>query len=50
MFSFAPERTRPDTTKGREMARLWQYQGYRRVSRTITAVFGAAFLSKQPCG
>jgi intracellular septation protein A len=44
MFSFALEFTGPDTAQGREMTRLWQYEGYRRVFRTITAVWGAAFL------
>lgn len=44
MFSFAREFTGPDTAKGREMTRLWQYEGYRRVLRVITAVWGAAFL------
>jgi hypothetical protein len=44
MFSFAREFTGPDTAKGREMTRLWQYQGYRRVFRVITAVWGGAFL------
>jgi len=44
MFSFAREFTGPDTAKGREMTRLWQYHGYRRVFRVITAVWGAAFL------
>jgi hypothetical protein len=44
MFGFAREFTGPDTAKGREMTRLWQYEGYRRVFRTITAVWGAAFL------
>jgi intracellular septation protein A len=44
MFSFAREFTGPDTAKGREMTRLWQYGGYRRVLRIITAVWGAAFL------
>lgn len=44
MFSFALEFTGPGTAKGREMTRLWQYEGYRRVFRTITAVWGAAFL------
>jgi hypothetical protein len=44
MFSFAREFTGADTAKGREMTRLWQYQGYRRVFRVITAVWGAAFL------
>jgi hypothetical protein len=44
MFSFALGFTGPDTAKGREMTRLWQYEGYRRVFRTITAAWGAAFL------
>jgi hypothetical protein len=44
MFSFALEFTGPDTAKGREMTTLWQYDGYRRVFRIITAVWGAGFL------
>src|SRR5215469_15261768 len=44
MFSFAREFTGPDTAKGQEMTRLWQYEGYRRIFRVITVVWGAAFL------
>jgi intracellular septation protein A len=44
MFSFAREFTGPDTAKGREMTRLWQYEGYRHVFRVITAVWGVGFL------
>ena len=44
MFSFAREFTGPDTPKGQEMTRLWQYDGYRRVFRVITMVWGIAFL------
>jgi len=44
MFSFALEFTGPDTAQGREMTRLWQYQGFQRVFRVITAVWGAGFL------
>jgi hypothetical protein len=44
MFGFALEFTGPDTAKGREMSRLWQYEGYRRVFRIITAVWGVGFL------
>jgi hypothetical protein len=44
MFSVALEFTGPGTAKGREMTRLWQYEGYRRVFRIITAVWGAGFL------
>jgi len=44
MFGFALEFAGPDTARGREMTRLWQYEGYQRVFRTITAVWGTAFL------
>ena len=44
IFSFALEFTGPDTAKGREMTRLWRYEGYRRVFRIITAVWGIGFL------
>lgn len=44
MYSFALEFTGPGTVKGQEMTRLWQYEGYRRVFRIITAVWGVAFL------
>lgn len=44
MFSFAREFTGPDTAKGQEMTRLWQYEGYRRILRVITAVWGVALL------
>lgn len=44
MFSFAREFTGPDTAKGQEMTRLWQYEGYRRVFQVITAVWGVALL------
>jgi hypothetical protein len=44
MFSLAREFTGPDTAKGQEMTRLWQYEGYRQVFRVITAVWGVAFL------
>jgi hypothetical protein len=44
MFSFALEFTGPDTAKGREMTALWQYEGYRRVFRVITATWGVGFL------
>jgi len=44
MFSFALEFNGPDTAKGREMRRLWQYEGFRRVFRIITAVWGVGFL------
>jgi hypothetical protein len=44
MFSFALEFSGPDTAAGREMTRLWQFEGYRRVFRVITAVWGVGFL------
>lgn len=44
MYSFALEFTGPDTAKGREMTMLWQYDGFRRVFRVITAVWGVGFL------
>jgi hypothetical protein len=44
MFSFAVEFNGPDTAKGREMTRLWQHEGFRRVFRIITAVWGVGFL------
>lgn len=44
MFSMAREFTGPDTAQGQEMTRLWQYEGYRRIIRVITAVWGTAFL------
>jgi intracellular septation protein A len=45
MFRFAKEFAGPDTAKGREMTMLWQrYEGFRRVFRIMTAVWGFAFL------
>jgi hypothetical protein len=44
IYSFALEFTGPDTAKGREMTSLWQYEGYRRVLRVITAVWGIGLL------
>ncbi len=44
MFSLALEFTGPDSAKGREMTGLWQYEGFRRIFRIITAVWGAGFL------
>jgi hypothetical protein len=46
MFGFALEFTGPDTAKGREMTRLWQYEGFQRIFRVITAVWGIGFLSE----
>jgi hypothetical protein len=44
MFRFALEFIGPDTAKGREMTALWSIEGYRRVFRVITAVWGSGFL------
>jgi hypothetical protein len=44
MFGLARDFTGPDTARGREMTRLWQYEGFRRVFTVITAVWGMAFL------
>lgn len=43
MFSFMLELTGPDTAQGREMTRLW-HEGYGRIFRVITAVWGVGFL------
>lgn len=44
MFSFALEFIGPDTAQGREMTWLWQYEGFRRIFRIITTVWGVGFL------
>jgi intracellular septation protein A len=44
MYGFAREFIGPDSARGREMARLWQYGGFRQVWRVITAAWGVAFL------
>lgn len=44
MYGLALEFVGPDTARGREMTRLWQYDGYRHVMRVITAVWGVGFL------
>jgi hypothetical protein len=44
MFSFALEVIGSGTAKGREMTGLWQYEGFRRIFRVITIVWGVGFL------
>jgi hypothetical protein len=45
MFRLAVEFIGPDTAKGQEMTELWQrYEGFRRVFRIITVVWGVGFL------
>lgn len=44
MYCFALEFIGPDSARGREMAGLWQYDGFRQIWRVITAAWGVAFL------
>lgn len=44
MFGMSVEFIGPDTARGREMISLWQYDGFRRIFRVITAVWGVGFL------
>lgn len=44
IYSMAVEFAGRDSARGREMTRLWQFEGYRRIFRTITAVWGVGFL------
>jgi hypothetical protein len=44
IFSFSLEFIGPDTAQGREMAGLWQYEGFRRIFQTMTVVWGIGFL------
>jgi hypothetical protein len=44
MFRFALEFNGPDTARGREMSMLWRHEGFRRVFRIITTVWGVGFL------
>jgi len=44
MFTLALEFVGPDTAQGREMVQLWDYEGFRRVFRVITVVWGCGFL------
>ena len=44
MFRFALEFMGPDSPKGREFEGLWQYGGFRRAFRNLTAVWGLAYL------
>lgn len=46
MFRFAREFMGPDTPKGREFDGLWQYEGFRRAFRNLTAVWGLAYLTE----
>jgi len=44
IYSMAVEFAGRDSARGREMTRLWQFEGYRRIFRIITAVWGVGFL------
>ena len=44
LFGFAHEFVGPDSARGREMTRLWQFAGYRRAYRVVTAVWGVGYL------
>jgi hypothetical protein len=44
MFRFALEFMGPDSRKGREFDSLWQYGGFRRAFRNLTAAWGLAYL------
>jgi hypothetical protein len=46
MYHFALQFIGPGTAKGREFAALWQYPGFRRAFRVITAVWGTALLAE----
>jgi len=44
IYRFAVELLGPGTAKGREVVTAWQYPGFRRAFRVITAVWGVAYL------
>ena len=44
IFSFALAFAGPDTGRGRELADLWQYWGFRHAFRVITVVWGVGYL------
>jgi hypothetical protein len=44
IYRFAVELLGPGTPKGREVVAAWQYPGFRRAFRVITAVWGVAYL------
>ena len=46
LFGFAHEFVGPDSVRGREMTRLWQFAGYQRAYRVVTAVWGVGYVVK----
>ena len=46
IFRFALEFIGADTSKGREFTALWRYEGFRRVFRLFTIVWGTVYLAE----
>jgi intracellular septation protein A len=44
LFGFAHEFVGPDSARGREMTRLWQFAAYRHAYRVVTAVWGVGYI------
>jgi intracellular septation protein A len=44
LFGFAHEFVGPDSARGREMTRLWQFAAYQHAYRVVTAVWGIGYL------
>jgi hypothetical protein len=44
LFGFAHEFVGPNSARGREMTRLWQFAGYQHAYRVVTAVWGIGYL------
>jgi intracellular septation protein A len=44
LFGFSHEFVGPDSARGREMTRLWQFPGYQRAYRVVTAVWGIGYI------
>jgi hypothetical protein len=44
LFGFAHEFVGPDSARGLEMTRMWQFAGYQRAYRFVTAMWGVGYL------
>ena len=44
LFGFAHEWVGPESARGREMTRLWQFAAYQRAYRVVTGVWGVGYL------
>ena len=44
LFGFAHEFVGPESARGREMTRLWQFAAYQHAYRVVTAVWGVGYL------